>query len=439
MTRPSSKRPALAAAAIIVAVLLTNCSGDTGGGNEAEQGARTPDGPVEITFQSLAFQEATVAATEKIVEDWNQANPDVQVTLRQGSWDSVHDRLATQLKAGTAADVINGESSDMTGFGTKGYLADLAPHLSPDVRAAVPEQLWTSVSTSDGKIVAAPTLMQTYVAFANTKAFEDAGVEVPSGDQLEWDEFVGLADDLTQDGSYGVGWGLAEPTAAMMTTAAAHGGTFFEVAADGSATIDIGVTELTTPNYIHQMTYQDRSFDPATLTQSGPDALPGFIDGEYAMFVGGSNLASQLVESAPADFSWAMLPPLAGIQGTAQAVAPQALSVSAQSKHIPQATAFINYLMKPENQAALAEGDWLIPTSEPAREKVEQDTAGEDGWPELMLSARNLQDAPFQRAVDYPRWKATYATPAFQKYFRGEISEDQLGTELTDGWAAAGR
>jgi ABC-type glycerol-3-phosphate transport system substrate-binding protein len=187
------------------------------------------------------------------------------------------------------------------------------------------------------------------------------------------------------------------------------------------------------------MAYEDKSFDPATLTQSGPDALPGFVDGKYAMLVGGSYLTRPLVESAPEDFSWAMLPPLAGIQGTAQAVAPQTLSVPAQSKHIPQATAFINYLMKPENQAALAQGDWLIPASEPAREKVEQDTAGENGWPQLMLSARNLQDAPFQRAVGYPRWKDRYATPAFQRYLNGEISEDQLSTELTEGWAAAGR
>jgi ABC-type glycerol-3-phosphate transport system substrate-binding protein len=439
MTRPSSKRPALAAVAIIVAALLTNCSGDAGGGNEPEQGASSPARPVQITFQSLAFQDATVAATQKIVEDWNQANPDVTVELRQGSWDNVHDQLLTQFEAGTAPDVIHGESSDVMGFGAQGFLADLTPHLSQDVKAAVPEQLWTSVSTSDGKIVAAPTLMQTYIAFANTRAFEDAGVEVPSGDQLEWDEFVALADELTQDGSYGVGWGLAEPTAAMMTIAAAHGGTFFEVAADGSATIDVGVTELSTPNYIHQMAYEDKSFDPVTLTQSGPDALPGFVNGRYAMFVGGSYLAGQLVESAPEDFSWAMLPPLAGIQGTAQAVAPQTLSVSAQSKHIPQATAFINYLMKPENQAALARSDWLIPASEPARRKVEQDTAGEDGWPQLMRSASNLQDAPFQRAVDYPRWKDRYATPAFQQYLGGEISEDRLSTELTEGWAAAGR
>ena len=52
-----------------------------------------------LKFQSLAFQKTTVAATKKIVADWNAANPNIQVEYVQGSWDSVHDQLVTQAQS----------------------------------------------------------------------------------------------------------------------------------------------------------------------------------------------------------------------------------------------------------------------------------------------------------------------------------------------------
>ena len=115
------------------------------------------------------------------------------------------------------------------------------------------------------------------------------------------------------------------------------------------------------PRRIHGLAYEAGALDPVSLTLSGSDTLPGFIGGDYAMYVGGNFIAQQLVDSAPEDFNWVVLPPLAGTEGANQAANPQTLSVAAESEHVEEAAAFINYFMEAENLAAVAEGDWLIP------------------------------------------------------------------------------
>jgi multiple sugar transport system substrate-binding protein len=389
--------------------------------------------PVNLTFATYAWQEPTIAATEEIVAAWNEANPNIQVELVMTSADNVHDQLVTQFAGGTAPDIIHDESADILGFAEQGYLADLAPYFSEELIGSVSEGIWSSVTTPDGEIIAAPTLLQSYVVFANADAFAAAGVEIPTGDTLAWDDFEQLAADLTTNDSVGLGMGMRSPTAAIMNLALGFGGDFFTV--DGEeVTFEAGDAELEVPRRIHDMAYEAGSLDPVSLTLSGTDVLPGFIGGDYAMFVGGNFYAQQLVSGAPDDFNWVVLPPLAGSEGANQAANPQTLSVPADSEHPEEAAAFISFVMEADNLAALAEGDWLIPSSADSRAAVLESTGGESGWDVTLATGDLLVAAPFQSVVDYPQWKDQIATPALQQYFADSISLEELQTQLTDGW-----
>jgi multiple sugar transport system substrate-binding protein len=402
---------------VAVVGLMSGCAFGGGGGSAAFDDSA---GPVSLTFQSLAFQDTTIAATKDIVDSWNADNPDTQVELIQGSWDNVHDQLVTQFQGGTAPDIIHDESSDIVGFGNQGYLADIGDYLSDDVKGAVSDDVWATVTTGEDEIIAAPTLLQTYVVFANTDAFAAAGVEVPTGDSLTWEQLREISKKLTVGGNFGLGMGMKQPTATVMNTSLGFGGTYFDVADDGSATIDVGDEEIAVPEAIHAMAYDDGSLDPVALSQSGSDVLPGFLSGKYAMYIGGNFLAQQITESAPDGFNWTVLPPLAGSEGD----------------HVEEAAAFVDYLMAPDNLAALAQGDWLIPSSSDAREEVATQTADQTGWAEMLKSAESLESAPFQRATNYPQWKDQYATPLLQQYFANSIGADDLKKGLTEGWTS---
>ncbi|ADD41982.1 ABC transporter substrate-binding protein [Stackebrandtia nassauensis] len=420
----TSTRARAGAALAALSLALTGCSA-FGVGDE--------DGDT-LTFQSLAFQDTTIKATKDIVDAWNKKNPDTPVKIVKGSWDNVHDQLVTQFKGGTAPDIIHDESADIMGFAEQGYLADLGPHLSDKVKSAVSDEVWKSVTTEDDKVVAAPTLLQSYVVFANTDAFADADVKVPTGEALDWDDLQKLAKKLTADGDYGVGWGMKDPTATVMNLALNFDGTFFSGKGD-KASIDVGDNELEVPERIHSMAFKDKSLDPKSLTQSGSDVLPGFFDGKYSMYVAGNYVAQQIVESAPKDFKWEVLPPLAGTAGASQAANPQTMSVSAESDHVDESAKFIDFFMRADHQAALAEGDWLIPSSKDARKTVATNTKGANGWESVLASGDTLTAAPFQSASKYPQWKDQFATPALQDYLADKITAKELKRKLVDGWS----
>ncbi|MEJ3659008.1 extracellular solute-binding protein [Actinomycetes bacterium KLBMP 9759] len=416
----------LAVAVVGAAALLGACAT-----TPIDDGPEQASGPVTLTFQSLAFQEPSVAATKKIVDDWNAAHPDVMVNLTQGSWDAVHDQLVTQFQGGTAPDVIHDESADISGFARQGYLADLGPHIPAATRSAVPQGVWDAV-TVEGKTVAAPTLLQTYVVFANTALLQQAGVALPTGPTLTWDALAAAAKQATTPSAKGLGWGLRQPTATVVGLGPNFDARFFTGSGD-TAEVVIGDAELEVPRRIHQMAFADGSLDPTSLTQSGTDVVKAFLGGRYAMIVAGSFIAQQIKEGAPPGFSWTVLPPLAGTSAN-QAANPQTLSVPADSPHPAQAAAFIDHYMQAQNLAAVAQGEWLIPTSAAAREAVSTATGGKDGWGATLAGAQNLVTAPFQTVTKYPQWKDQIATPALQRYLANQIDLPTLRTQLTDGW-----
>ncbi|HUN38586.1 MAG TPA: sugar ABC transporter substrate-binding protein [Trebonia sp.] len=426
-------RPAVALAAVALAAagVVSACS-SSGGGNVASSSS---DGKVTLTFQSLAFQKPTVAAVQKIVDSWNASHPNIQVNLVQGSWDTVHDKLVTEFEGGTAPDIIHDDAADVSYFSSQGYLADISGDLPSSLKSTVPQGSWDTV-TSDGKVYGVPTLLQSYVVFANTDLLAKDHVTVPSGPTMSWDQLESIARQATTGGTYGLGWGLQSPTATMLTLGLNFGGTYF-TGSGQNAKVNIGDTENQVPERIHAMAYTDKSLDPSSLAQSGTDVLPTFLAGKDAMIIGGNYVAQQISEQAPKNFHWTVLPPLAGSSAD-QAADPQVLAVSQASKHIPQATQFLDYFMSASNLAAVAQGDWLIPTSAAARSVIQQDTGGKDGWAETLAGAQYQVPAPFQSATNYSQWKVQTAEPAYQQYLANKISLQQLDSKLVAGWSQAG-
>lgn len=388
--------------------------------------------PVHIRFGTYAWQPTTVAATEKIVADFNAANPDVQVELVTIDVNSVHDSLVTQFQGGTAPDVVHDESADLATFVDQGFIADMTDLIPAELKSDVSQGIWDSI-TWDGKIYAVPTLLQSYVVFANKALLDDAGIAVPTIDApWTWDDLATNAKALTKDGKYGLCWGLKSAGALVMSTSLGFGGTFFTTEGD-TTTFNFGEAEQQVPTRIHSMAWTDGSIAPDTIGASGSDNLAVFLAGNCAMFVGGNFYAQQLTESAPDGFEWVMLPLLKGDTQT-QNANPQTLSIAAQSEHPAEAMRFISYFTDAQNLAAVAQGDWLAPATASAGAAVLDATGGAGGWDVVVSSAKLMEQAPFQRLAGYAQWKDQTLNPSLQQYFANQIDLATLTTQLTDGW-----
>ncbi len=134
-----------------------------------------------------------------------------------------------------------------------------------------------------------------------------------------------------------------------------------------------------------------------------------------------------------------VLPAPAGVDGLAQGVSPQTLSIAADSPHKKEAAAFIDFLLRPENMVRLALGDWMLPDGTEALSYPALHTA-KDGWATGAALAPHLRPAPAQSVRGYPEWKDKVATPAFQEYYSGAIGLAELRKRLVrDGDLAPAR
>jgi ABC-type glycerol-3-phosphate transport system substrate-binding protein len=425
---PMKRRPLrVALTATVAAALLAACGG---GGDKASDGKGSSDEKVTLKFQSLSDQPAAIDATKSIVDTWNKDNPNIQVEIVPAGWDGIYDKLITQFNGGAAPDIIHYEAAGIVPFARDGYLADLSEHMSDDFTSSVPEGVMQAV-TVDDQVVAYPTEMQSYMVFANKKLLEAAGVQVPTGDTMTWEELQQIAKATTKGDVHGLGWGLKSPTAAFMTMGPTFGGTYFE-GTGKDAKIKVEDGELAIPEIVGKMKAEG-TIAPVTLTQSGSEVLASFYAGKIAMTIQGSFQAANIAKDAPADLDWVVLPPLEGPDGAGQAANPQTLSVNIDSEHVEQAAEFLNYFTDADNLAKLNEADALIPASKAAQEAMAKNVEGEQGWDVILSSGEHMVSAPYLFADAYPQWKDTVATPAFQKYLAGEIDKAKLADEMKTG------
>lgn len=99
--RPSRPRRTLAAGGVVSLVLGLTAA--CGGNDEAEA-----DGPVRLTIAT--FNEF---GYEELIEEWNAANPDIQVTQKKvGTWDEAKENLYTKLAAGSGLSDIEAIEGD---------------------------------------------------------------------------------------------------------------------------------------------------------------------------------------------------------------------------------------------------------------------------------------------------------------------------------------
>jgi multiple sugar transport system substrate-binding protein len=387
---------------------------------------------VNLNFATYVWQPTTVKAMGAIVDSWNKTHASIQVHIVPVDVNSVHDKLLTNFVGGTAADIVHDEAADIAGFTQEGYLANLTPLISKDLKNEIPQSVWDTVNFGH-KITGVPIMLQTYNVFANMDILKAAGIKAPTvANPWTWTRFQAVAKQLSTGGNFGVCWGLRSPTATIQTLSLNWGGqwTYLD---NGRWTVKVGAPEQTLLNIIHNMVYVDKSIDAAGVGLSGSAVLPAFFGGKCAMTVQGNYQAQGMIQQSPKGFNWAMFPPLKG-KSQDQAANPQTLSISAQSQHKAEAMQFIAYALNAQNMAKLAAGDWLIPAAPAAAKIVVKTTKHYGSWKNAVSAVPDFKKANWVTLAPYARWKAEVATPSFRQYLGNQITMDQLVSQLTTGW-----
>ncbi|MEO8232343.1 MAG: sugar ABC transporter substrate-binding protein [Ignavibacteriota bacterium] len=354
----------------------------------------------------------------------------------QGTWNSAHDYLITAFETGDVPDIFHYESSVIIDYAMRGYLTDLSPYITSEMKNDILDVAWATVTRPNGKVDGIPFLIESLVVLYNKSLFEKEGIISPTVENpWTWDDLKSAAISLTKDingdnviDQYGAGIGLRNSANIIMNTSISFGGSFFRKEGDHFI-VKVNDEEKKLLQTIIDMIYIDKSVSPSSIGESGAGMIPGFFSGKFAMLVGiGSWARQQLVENAPKDFSWGVMPPLKAKTQT-YGVSTQTLSIPKKSKRTKEAMMFIDYMLSSKNTARLALDDWMIPSRKSCLSMPEfQDTIG--NWDITCSAVTTLGVGTWLGAPGYVEWKSRVANPVLQELFAGRISVDEAAKRI---------
>jgi multiple sugar transport system substrate-binding protein len=338
-------------------VILAGCSAP------AENG----DGSVTITYTNFISNDGNEENLQKIVDAFEDANPDITVDVTTLPYGDYGTALQTDLAAGTQSDVFDIEYANYADFQANGVLAPIEVSDPSVYRQSVLESYAT-----DGTQYALPSSFSDVVLYYNKDLFDAAGLDYPTGDWT-WADEKAAAEKLT-DQAAGV-WGDHQPVSfhEYYKVLAQNGGSFLNDARDAAA--------FNTPEGIEAAKWLVEKSGTVMPTIEQGQGTPDFDtnlfkDGKLAMLHTGIWVFGAV---ADVPFAWdiAVEP---GNTDQASAVFSNAVGVSSASKNIEAASKWAEFLTSSDVMVdARLDSGWELP---PISDETKLATYLDKGAPE---------------------------------------------------------
>lgn len=364
---------------------------------------------VNLQLMGWASSDAENTRLQEMIDNFNAANPDVQVQLNLvPDFDT---KLQTSLAGGAPPDVFYIDSFKLPDFVAAGSIDAIGNEMEnpddfyPNLREAF---------TIDGTFYCPPKDFSTLALQYNTDLFDAAGVEYPTADWT-WDDLRAAAEALTDEesGTYGL---VLSPDLARWIA--------FLYQAGGSITNeDFTAMTLDTEEARQAMEFY------VGLVQDGYAAQPSDLDsgwpgeafgkGRAAMAIEGNWIVPFLADQYPdLNYDIAQLP--AGPGGQATMSFTVCYGIPANAANREASIRLINYLTGPEGMEAWTNLGLAMPTRESLRA----------GWLEQFPELE-----PFLNGADYaypwqfrPGFQDVLDTinAGLQQAFTGTTTVDQV-------------
>ena len=364
-----TKRAALGALGVSIAVLASACGGD-GGGDDA-----AADGDVTMTFWHNSTTGAGKEYWEKTVADFTAANPGVTIEIQSIQNEDMDGKLQTALNSGDAPDIFmargGGKLADVV---EAGQALDITDLIDPAIKTAVGDATLQAFEV-DGKVYGMPTAVLPGGFFYSKDLFSSAGItENPTT----------LA-ELTEATTALRGAGV-QPIALGAKDAwpAAHWYYFFALRECSRETIDAAAESLDFSDQCWVEAGNDldefaatNPFNDGFLTtaaQQGAGSSAGLLaNKQAAMELMGAWDPGVIADLTPdkkplPDLGWFPFPAVEGGKGTPDAMmgGVDGFTCSAQAPE-EQCAAFLNFFMQKQYQEAYATAYVTLPANQDAQ------------------------------------------------------------------------
>ncbi|MCU1516724.1 MAG: transporter substrate-binding protein [Pseudarthrobacter sp.] len=200
MTHSPTRRSYLKLSAAVAASVLALSGCAAGGGTPAAE----ETGPVTIRFTWWGG-DARQKATQKVIDAFQAENPNITVVGEYSDWNGYWDKLATQVAANDAPDIIQMDEKYVREYGDRGALLDIKKLTGLDTSGIDPDTLKSG--EVDGELVGLVTGVATFCIAANPSVLAKAGVAMPDDTKWSWEDYREIGQRVSASGA-GTGVGV---------------------------------------------------------------------------------------------------------------------------------------------------------------------------------------------------------------------------------------
>ena len=325
------------------------------------------DGLVEIRF-SWWGNAGRAELTNKAIAEFEAANPNIKVKPEYGDIGGYFDKLATQVAANDAPDIITMGGAYPAEYANRGALLDLSK-VSGSLDLTKMDQGALENGQVQGKQYGVSTGANALSIVVNPAVFQAAGVALPDDSKWSWDDFARVAAEVTAkspQGTYGTATVLTHDS--LDAFARQQGESLYTQ--DGQ----LGLGQETVRNYFdYSLKLSGSGAAPSAsetvekLNVSTEQTLMGM--GKAGMMLTWSNSLSALSKASGAELKLLKLPgetPTPGIWLQSS----QFYTISARSKHTDAAAKLVSFLVNNEAAAKIIQSDRGVPSNADMRSAV---------------------------------------------------------------------
>lgn len=313
----------------------------------------------KIVYLQFSAGETNSEVLNKMIENFEQDNTDVEVELQSVGYDDYFTTLATRMAGNDAPDCFELNMENFLTYAIRDSIEPLEGYfettgLSKDVYSEGP----LNAATYNGKLYAIPQSFSTVVLFYNKALFDKAGIAYPTDDwtwvdeQAAAEKIRALGDDI---------WGTYQPVSyhELYKMVKTNGGSL--VSDDGKTFTMNSSENIETFQYMLDRVTGDSRVMPNSEDMAGRGDWDLFKSGNLGMIHTGIWAFADFTQNIQ-DFNWdiAVEP---GNKGKACHFFANVACVSKESKNKEAAFRFINYIASNEKAVKLRlDAGWELPT-----------------------------------------------------------------------------
>ena len=255
--------------------------------------APTVQAQTVVDFTVAEYSSKTGPYFQEVATAFEAANPDIKINIQVVPWDTLLQRLTTDVAGGTSPDISIIGTRWLLDFASQGVAEPIDSYLTPEFKGTFIDT-FMSPGIIDGKIMGLPVAASARAMMVNMDLYDAAGVAPPT----TWDELYAASQKiaaLPDTFAFGLQGKEIETDAYFYYSLWTHGGDI--LSADGTSGLD-------SPAAIEAATLYKKMIDEG-LTQPSPtnynreEVFNLFKQGKVGTIFTFPMLIPQLKEEAP--------------------------------------------------------------------------------------------------------------------------------------------